>query len=360
MKRIYSFLSGLLIGGLLFGGTVAYASGIMAELSHHRIFVDDQEVQLTAYNIENNNYVKLRDIGKAVGFNVYWSTEKNGVQIETDKPYTGKAPAAEAPAPEQNAVKPVQPSSTIIRSNSWSREDFSTTANPAVFTGDYDRALYNAIRQTIVDRECADAADYQFAYTMVSDAAYSNVKQLLAHLDGDVRYEHHVPATLTNYYEYPDYFAVKHVTPETYDAALKFIQSELDRVSLMKSDADKVRELNEYLCGLLSYDVRATSGISQTFSNHDTELPAACGSYARAFNFLCGAAGIPCITINTTNHGWNMVYVEGQWLHVDVSLNDLSTHHSGMLLAKTASDRVDRDPNATAFLKELLVPGSTR
>ena len=33
-------------------------------------------------------YYKLRDLGKALGFNVDWSAEK-GVFVETDKPYSG-------------------------------------------------------------------------------------------------------------------------------------------------------------------------------------------------------------------------------------------------------------------------------
>ena len=47
---------------------------------------------MTAYNIAGSNYVKLRDIGQQVGFNVYWA---DGVQIDTDAPYTGKAPVQE-------------------------------------------------------------------------------------------------------------------------------------------------------------------------------------------------------------------------------------------------------------------------
>ena len=33
-------------------------------------------------------YYKLRDLGKALGFNVTWSAEL-GIQIQTDRPYTG-------------------------------------------------------------------------------------------------------------------------------------------------------------------------------------------------------------------------------------------------------------------------------
>lgn len=93
MKRIGSFLAGLLVGTMFFGGTVAYATGITAELSNHRFIVDGQEVKMTAYGINGNNYVMLRDIGKAVGFNVFWDNENNCVQIESDKPYTGVASA---------------------------------------------------------------------------------------------------------------------------------------------------------------------------------------------------------------------------------------------------------------------------
>ena len=48
---------------------------------------------MTAYNIAGNNFVRLRDIGQQVGFNVYWS---DGVQIDTGAPYTGVAPVQEA------------------------------------------------------------------------------------------------------------------------------------------------------------------------------------------------------------------------------------------------------------------------
>lgn len=83
------FLSCLLLMGIT---TTAYAAGIMAERSNHRILVDGKEAQMEAYAINGNNYVKLRDIGEAVGFNVYWDSENGCVQVEPDKPYTGTAP----------------------------------------------------------------------------------------------------------------------------------------------------------------------------------------------------------------------------------------------------------------------------
>lgn len=100
MKR-FQFLMGFLCGALLFAGitsAASAASGLMAAPSKQAIYVDGQQVSMTAYNIAGNNYVKLRDIGEAVGFNVYWD---GSVQIESDKPYTGVAPASQTTPPTQ-------------------------------------------------------------------------------------------------------------------------------------------------------------------------------------------------------------------------------------------------------------------
>lgn len=90
-SRIPSLFAGVLLGAALFGGGYAAAdSGVMAVPTWQPIFVDGQQVEMEAYNIEGHNYVKLRDAGKQVGFNVYWDS---GVQVDTTSPYTGVAPA---------------------------------------------------------------------------------------------------------------------------------------------------------------------------------------------------------------------------------------------------------------------------
>lgn len=89
-----NFIIGFLCGALLFGRTTAYAAGIIAERSSHPIYVDGELVKMEAYTINGNNYVKLRDIGKVVGFNVFW---KDGVQVDSSTPYTGEEPKQEMP-----------------------------------------------------------------------------------------------------------------------------------------------------------------------------------------------------------------------------------------------------------------------
>lgn len=101
------FLTGLLVVGVT---TTAYAAGIMAERSTHRVFVDGREVQMEAYRIKGNNYVQLRDIGKAVGFEVYWDSVNSCVQVESGKPYTGEAPAKAEPDQAGTAARIHSPS----------------------------------------------------------------------------------------------------------------------------------------------------------------------------------------------------------------------------------------------------------
>ena len=68
-----------------FSGDRSYTGGAQA------VQVNGKAVDMTAITLLDDagggyNYFKLRDLGKALGFNVGWSKEA-GVFIETDKPY---------------------------------------------------------------------------------------------------------------------------------------------------------------------------------------------------------------------------------------------------------------------------------
>ena len=266
----------------------------------------------------------------------------------------GTMTAALLAVPAQAAEAP-QPEPYTISADHWSREDFSQEANPSVFTGAYSRELYNAIRQTMVDGTSENPA-----YTMVSKGDdYSAVKNLIGRMEGVLRYEHHVPRNFTDYWRYLDYFAVSAEMPENYQAPLDFIQSALDHAGTLATDRERVEAFNDYIRTLLAYQKGKTAGVTQTFAPHAGELKAACGSYARALKFLCAAADIPCFTVSSKTHTWNLVYVDGQWIHVDVSANDLSGRN-GLLLVESYQTGKDQAPEATAFLKELFVPGSTK
>ena len=70
MKTAITFAVGVFAGIALCGPAVQASSAITAVLSDQPIYVNGQLVAMTAYSIGGNNYVRLRDIGRAVDFGV--------------------------------------------------------------------------------------------------------------------------------------------------------------------------------------------------------------------------------------------------------------------------------------------------
>lgn len=91
VKTALTFCVGMALGAALLGG--AAAAGVAATPTWQPIYVDGRQVQMEAYNINGNNFVKLRDIGKVVGFNVYW---QDGVRVDSAADYTGEPPVEAA------------------------------------------------------------------------------------------------------------------------------------------------------------------------------------------------------------------------------------------------------------------------
>ena len=97
-KNTAMVAAGILIG-MAMAGPAAHAAVeyLKAYPSTNQLYLDGEQIQMEAYVINGNNYVKLRDIGEAVGFNVYWDNETGCVQVESGQPYTGQPslPAAD-------------------------------------------------------------------------------------------------------------------------------------------------------------------------------------------------------------------------------------------------------------------------
>jgi hypothetical protein len=72
-------------GGEMAGEGVGNKS---AATTSAKIYLDGALVSLTAYNIDNNNYFKLRDVGQALNFDVSWDDTKNAIFIDATKGYT--------------------------------------------------------------------------------------------------------------------------------------------------------------------------------------------------------------------------------------------------------------------------------
>ncbi len=61
-----------------------------ASLNTSKIYQDGKEVSLTAYNINGNNFFKLRDIARAFDIGITWDDKTNTVGIDTTQSYVAQ------------------------------------------------------------------------------------------------------------------------------------------------------------------------------------------------------------------------------------------------------------------------------
>ena len=330
-KNLALLLTGVLIGCAI-GGPAAHDAAVVIEAyrSSHPIYVDGARVELEAYAINGNNYVKLRDVGEAVGFNVYW--DGSAARIESDKPYTG------APPVEETTEEPAAPPITA-------------DVNPAALTGAYTREAYEALRHTVMT-----GAESTAVY--MNEDTRTAMQEAAAAIGSWPGY--HMKTTADGK---TSFYAKR---PGSYEDAAAYCQPFIDSLAGL-SDREKVRQIAFFVCDRITYD-GATYCSPRTALVSDAVCRSACMGYAHCFKFLCDMAGIPSIFTHSEDHQWNQVYVEGQWWHVDVTGTDAGddTVWRGKLpilhdeTYMQGADYVQSQPELTRFAKELLVPGSTK
>lgn len=92
-----------ILAGLALSGPAAHAAEavLTAAPTSQTFYVDGQRVQFEAYAIHGNNFVKLRDIGRAADFGVEYNAADNSVHIAPGSPYTEEVttPAQATPTP---------------------------------------------------------------------------------------------------------------------------------------------------------------------------------------------------------------------------------------------------------------------
>lgn len=100
------------------------------------------------------------------------------------------------------------------------------------------------------------------------------------------------------------------------------------------------------------YSVSAANGCSE----HDAPWNlvgslvlhgAVCEGYAKAFQFLCQTAGIPCLQVYSDTHMWNEVKVDSAWYMVDPTWNDPLIDDNGATRAHSSREYFLR-PHPTA------------
>lgn len=317
---------GVMLGlGLASSRATAETLTVLAERSSNSFFVDGRPVTLDAYIIGGQNYVRLRDVGQVVGFNVFWD---GAVQVESGKPYTGEAPTS---APQADSTT-----------------DYSAQANPIIFTGPYTRDAYNALREAMLYGRSSPVSMTRETRTAMehTEAAMGSFPFYELESAGHGEYS---------------YAAKK---SKAYTEAAELCQGLLASLE-GKSDEEKLYAFACEISERLEYKVDAWTSPNTLFATPEPHK-GNCTSYAHNFKFLCDMAGIPCVFVHSDIHQWNEVFVGDRWYSVDVGGFDVS-YTTGTVRPSVLHEQSDMqgksyrqtDPLLTLVAKELLVPGST-
>lgn len=350
---------GLLCGAVFLNGTAVMAnSGVLAQITSQIFFLNGEQTELFAYNINGNNYVKLRDAAALFGADIEYIEETNSVHMDIPK---------KEEIPEET---PVVIPDIFIDGTSSSKEDFSANANQSIFSDIYTKEAYNTMRQTVADTKSiidgnnADGYNPTYSYAHYGDSEFTfttpgktdtAMKSVANILSGYYTYSFGAEPTVKNLYEYPGYRILKVQVNPKYESANMATDEFVNSLASL-SEKEKVKAIATYIADRIVYKDENVAGINDVFTS-STPVNGICGTYANAFIYLCQRADIPCVTIKDATHAWNEVYIDGRWQIIDISYYDVARTDES--LYTDSYPRIDTNKEKTEFAKELLVPGST-
>ena len=355
MRRFGSFMAGFLCAGIIFGGGAVLANtDIIAKLTSQVFYFNNEKIELEAYNINDYNYVRLRDVAGIFGVNIKYDETSDTV-------YMGEHTTI--------VVQPAEKGKSDGKAHA--REDFSQKANPEIFDAVYTRDAYNVIRQSLVDVETiaagADKDGYNSAYNYANfvDAKTTGqtmgdtvtaMNSVIGGFNGYYLFSLGSAVHINNLYEYPGYRICQvWANPKLEPAKLATDEFIVNIQNL--SDLEKVQWIADLVCDKIVYKDEDKGGINAVFTSN-TSVNGTCATYASAFQYLCLRAGIPCLISSDYDHAWNEVYVNETWKIADMGYYDVGRPQSQLLIDDFW--KTDNRPQRLKFAKELLVPMSTK
>lgn len=96
--------------------------------------------------------------------------------------------------------------------------------------------------------------------------------------------------------------------------------SELDLNNI--DDLTKIERIHNYILSHTVYDKNTNNFDINSAYGSLIEGHAVCSGYADAFSIFMNIYKIPNIRVSSENHLWNLVYINGKWLHIDLTWDD--------------------------------------
>ena len=134
----------------------------------------------------------------------------------------------------------------------------------------------------------------------------------------------------------------------------EFINEELDNIARYINpdwtDLQKTLWINDYICDNFKYDIVSAYSSLDDFLTSGVGI---CEAYTNLFTALCHKVGIPVSYAysNEINHIWNVVYIDGEWYHVDTTWNDNYTSRYDQFL-------ISENQKVNDIIKSELAPSA--
>ena len=172
------------------------------------------------------------------------------------------------------------------------------------------------------------------------------------------------------YFKITTYGEVNMTTDKLYsDEEIRKIESkiaefETTNIKDNMSVRDKIKAFHDYLINNSVYDKERAKAIengndSENNNSHKATGPlidgiALCSGYSDAMKIYLDKLGVPNYKISNSNHIWNLVYLNGEWLHLDLTWDDpVTTDGSNILLHRffliTTDELMKLDKNGHDF-----------
>lgn len=168
-----TFTVGVFAGLALCGPAAQASNALTAKPSSQPIYVNGQRVDMTAYSIAGSNYVKLRDIGRAVDFGVAYDAATNSVYIDPSAHYQKEVtpPVQTTPSPQAVTEESVQAALAVLRERypngaSWPAPYRSTSGGP------YSRGINCSGWATL----CSDAAFGNLPWRRIDNPRWDQIR----------------------------------------------------------------------------------------------------------------------------------------------------------------------------------------
>ncbi len=152
---------------------------------------------------------------------------------------------------------------------------------------------------------------------------------------------------VTHLYSTSDILAIDKEVSSIYD---KLITSSM-------SDYEKIKKIHDYIINQTAYDQEKAKDAEQNYKYKSNtaygpliEKIALCGGYTDAMALFLEKMNIPNYRIASENHIWNLVYINNEWKHLDLTWDDPVSYtekniltHQFFLITTTSLKNLDKD-----------------